>query len=318
MESSILNRADNSADVDLSIIKVISFMAFAIISAGVTGYFIAQASIIYGLIALFIFWTFLVLQVFFIKDWKRILMLILLETLAMTLPTVIIFRDNFSGFVFLALGVFFALLLSSENAGRSELANSLKIPVWRAMRHAATKAITSTLMLIAILYIFVVGKAIVATEGVQTASNAVVVPIVQTVIPEFVPGMSLNELLLKIMEKQLGKTAFQNLSPAQKNEALKNTKQGLINYIGEIDTEAPLGTAIYNYFAEKLTTAPLPVKVIVSLVLFAMIWGVIKFISLLLFLPLAAFAVFIYEMLIVLNFIVIQYESRSREIILLK
>lgn len=318
MESSILNRADNSADVDLSVIKVISFMVLSIISAGIAGFFLAQASLIYGFIALFVFWVFFILQVFFIKDWTRILIATFLETVALIAPGAIIFRDNFSGFVFLALGVLFALLLSAENSGRSELANSLKIPVWRAMRHTASKVITATLVFASILYIFIAGKSIVATEGAKTINESIVTPIVRTIIPDFISGMSIDDVLLQVMERQLGEAAFRNLSSAQKAEALKNTKQALTNYIGDIDTNAPMGTAIYNYFSTKLTTAPLPAKGMVGLVLVAMIWGIIKLIALILFIPLAAFTVFIYEMLVVLNFVVIQYESRSREIILLK
>ncbi len=318
MESSILNRADNSADVDISIVKVVSFMVLAIISAGVAGYFLAEASLIYGLIALFAFWVIFALQVFFIKDWTRILILTFLEAVAMIAPGAIIFSDNFSGFVFLALGALFALFLSAESAGRSELANSLRIPLWRAMRHVASKVITATLVFTAILYIFIADKSIVATEGAKALNTVIVTPVVRTVIPDFVSGMSLDDVLLKIMERQLGKTAFQNLSAAQKAEALRSTKQALTNYIGEIDSKAPLGTAIYDYFAIKLTSAPLPVKGMVGLVLIAMLWGIIKLVALLLFMPVAALASFVYEMLIVLNFIVIQYESRSREIILLK
>ena len=120
------------------------------------------------------------------------------------------------------------------------------------------------------------------------------------------------------MERQIGEVAFRDLPTASKAEALKRTKESLSSYIGEVDTKAPLGSAIYSYFAERLTSASLVVKITVGLALITILWGIIKAITLTLFLPIAALAILVYEILVVLNFIVIQYESRSREIILLK
>lgn len=318
METSILNRADASADVDLSIFKVISFIALTVISAGVAGYFIAEASFLYGLLALVFFWILFVLQTFFIKGWPRILPAIFLESAAMLLPSAIIFRENFSGFVFLALGLLFALLLSAESAGRNELANALKIPFWRTARHVASKAVSSTLIFIAVVYLLIAGKSIVEKQGVQFVSDRILTPMMRTVIPEFTSKMSIDDLLLAVMEKQVGKEAFQRLTPAQKAEALRSSKAALANSIGEIDTKAPLGTALYNYFADKLTSAPLGIKVMVGLVLITTILGLVKLLALIFFMPVAALAALVYEILIVLNFVAIQYESRSREIILLK
>lgn len=315
MESSLLNKATATADVDLSIIKVSVYIVAVSLLALMAGYFIAEVSPIWGTVSLILFWVLFTLQVFFIKDWIRILIAVFAESLMMILPAAIIFRDNFSGFTLLAFAVIFAGLLITEKVGRSDFANSLKIPLWRASRHVGSKAIAATLAFIAVVYMFVAGGSIMGKEGAQIVSEKMILPAVRTVIPDFTPQMTFNQVIGKILERD---PRFTALTPSQKSEATASTVSSFEKFVGEINESLPIGTAIYAYFADKFTNSPLGAKSMAVLMLVVILWGFIKAISLVLFIPVAALTALFYELFIVLNFSSIQYESRSREIILLK
>lgn len=315
MESSLLNKATATADVDLSIIKVSAYIVAVSLSALMAGYFIAEVSPIWGTVSLMLFWVLFTLQIFFIKDWIRILIAVFAESLMLTLPAAIIFRDNFSGFVLLAFGVIFAGLLITEKAGRSDFANSLKIPLWRASRHIAAKVITATLAFVAVVYMFVAGGSIMGKEGAELVSDKIILPAVRTVIPDFTPEMTFSQVVGKILERD---PRFKALSQSQRSEATASTVSSFEKTVGEINESLPIGAAIYTYFADRFTNSPLGAKLMAVLILVAILWGFIKAISLILFIPVAALTALFYELFIVLNFSSIQYESRSREIILLK
>lgn len=315
MESSLLNKATATADVDLSIIKVSAYIVAVSLSALMAGYFIAEVSPIWGTASLILFWVLFTLQVFFIKDWIRILIAIFAESLMLTLPAAIIFRDNFSGFVLLAFGVIFVGLLITEKAGRSDFVNSLKIPLWRASRHIAVKVITATLAFAAVVYMFVAGGSIMGKEGAKLVSDKIILPAVRTVVPDFTPEMTFSQVVGKILERD---PRFKALSQSQRSEATASTVSSFEKTVGEINENLPVGAAIYTYFADRFTNSPLGAKLMAVLMLVAILWGFIKAISLILFIPVAALTALFYELFIVLNFSSIQYESRSREIILLK
>ena len=317
METSLLNKSESSADVDLSKIKVISFISMAVVLALVAGYFIAVVSPVYALIFLVLFWTIFALQIFFIKDWTRVLIAIFLESAAMLAPSVIIYRDNFSGYVFLALGVVIALLISAENHGRQEIANSLKIPFWGTSKNVITRIIPAILIFVSVIYVFIIGGTALENKG-QIFSENILTPVVAVFFPDFSSKMSLRDLIPIIVEKQIGKETFKALPSAQRSEALRQVEQMLKQYTGGLSAGSPLGTAVYDLLMDKLQNSPIIIKASIVFSLIWFLWFMIKIMTWILYIPVFVLTLAAYEILLALNFIVIQYESRSKEIILLK
>ncbi len=308
----LLNRTEAVSDVDVSIVKLFSFVAVSALSALAAGYYIATAvtpsGILMGLITISLFCVLFALQSFFIKSRWRGLVATAIESLAMMMPILAIFKDNLSLYFLLAYAVLVIILFYGYDSGRHVLQESLKIPFWRTCHHVLAKAIPAVLIFVFIVYAFIANKT-VAAENANLLYEHTIVPIARTSISDFNSGMSADDALGRIADKQ-------GITEPQKSASVANVDKLISSY--DFKTNEPIGTAIYDFFVVKLQSPNFLVKFYFAFILIALIWFVVKSIALILYIPLEAFALILYEILIATNFIAIQYESRSKEIILLK
>lgn len=318
--SSLIAPEGTASDVDVSVFKLVTFVILTSIAAAVCGYFIASVtstwSLVWQIAALSVFWLMFTLQGFFIKSRTRAVVSIAFESLMMILPVLIIFWSSVSIYFFIAYAVLFGALYFAYDGARAELKNAIKIPFWRITHKILAKAVPGTIIFIFIVYAFIAGKAIVQGQG-DVFTRYILVPIVRIYIPEFNDTMTINDLLQKIAERQIGSERYAELPQTERNNALQKTNDFIRSY-AEIKTNVPIGNAIYDFFANKLQSSDWFVKFYIGLTLLALVWFIIKAVALVFYLPLGAVTFLIFEILIAANFIVIQYEAKSREVVLLK
>src|SRR3989338_11053657 len=145
---------DVVADVDYSIAKFFALLGITALFAGITGYFIGQAEIMNAAIAGAVFLAFFNLQSFLIKDWKRMIVAVFIEALALLFPILIVFYDILSFQFIWVLVAPLALLIMAQFSGRKEMHNSLHIPFWRSSKRVLTGASASLIIFFCVVYFF--------------------------------------------------------------------------------------------------------------------------------------------------------------------
>lgn len=315
MESTVSN-SNTQSDTDVSVVKLISFVLLAIISAMATGYFIAKISILYILISLIVFWIIFTLQVLFIKGRSRIIIALALETMAIAIPSVFIFESGFSSYMLIGAISLFVLLLMAEMSARSQVKNSLRIKFFKVAKVSLSKSIPALLVFISLIYLFVAGKDLAAKNSGFIA-DSIITPIFSAFIPGLSADSSFRDIIEKTAELRLGRDAYESLPSYVKDESVKQTQTFIEKYTGQINIDAPFSDVVFEFFTERLSGADLLTKLYVAITLVTLIWFIVRTATIILYIPIAILSFLVYELLIVTNFIVIQYESRSREIVLL-
>ena len=322
-KSSLLDRNEGAVDVDVSIVKLWSFIGLTAFSAGLSGYFIGAVNLRYMIISAAVFLVLFTLQTFFIKGWRRIVTAVIIESSAFFLPVLIMSRGNISTALFLAFGLLVYFLSIAESSGRKVITNSMVIPFWSASKIVLYKVIPGVIIFASVVY-FATGSLAVGENG--SAIKSFIAPAVRLLVPDFSPEMSTRQLLENVIKRSLSKeqlAAFDDLPQSAKDDAIRNFERNIEGYTGPIDIDASFIETVYGFFTKKVggiqfgeLSAAYKVYLLSAVITLA--WFVVKIMTLIIFAPVAVLTFVLYETLIVTNFITIQYEPRSREIILLK
>lgn len=322
MQASLVSRmTEHNADRDISVVKIFSLIAFTVFAAVISGFFILQSQWAYATVFLTLFWTAFTLQTLFIKTWKKIFIAISLETLAFALAIIITSGGRFSVYMLAALSVLLLSLLMAEVAARDAIKNALHTPFWRVAREALLKAVTGALVFTALAYIFLISP---PSTVAGNYSDAVVSPIVRILNKDLSIASSTREVLKQIFLKTLSGDnliGYESLSASQKTAALDAAATELFKSfapsLGLTNINDPISKSVYDALQNKFFSLSPVARAAILLSLALSIWFTIRTIAFLLYLPLAFIVFIAYETLIALGFAIVQYESRSREIVIL-
>ena len=291
---------------DKTFIKVTALVIIAVLSALFAGYFFVSGTLVSTLIALSIFWTVFSLQTFLIKDWKTALIAVALESLFFAVPLILVLHAGFSWYVLLAILALFLYLLSAEWFAVRELANALKIPFWRITKGVMMKVITGSLVFITLVF-FIVGR------GGEAVS---LIPCIQS-------DITTRELIEKNIISGLKPEQVLELNARPDKEAVINlavdeAKKRIENYVGAINIDLSLAETILTAMKDRLTELNVLGKTYLLLISVIVVWLTIRSVAYVIYIPLSFMVFLAYEMLLVANFMVLQYESKNGEVIEIK
>ncbi|MEK9180262.1 MAG: hypothetical protein AAB897_02525 [Patescibacteria group bacterium] len=240
--------------------KQLVFDFFSVAAAGVLGYLYREylsggLSLVTLLGGLALFAIISTLQVFFTKDLRRRLFVMILETIAILL--------SFWGHNWKLLGTAALVLLVfrfwGEILGKRELESSLEIRFFTTARPVLSKFTTALIVAFIVLYVpFWSPEKVFVSQGtfdgfVNWFSN---------VVGGFYPSIRLNttfgEFVNGLAKSQLqSESAFTSLSPGAQEQALNQTASqvaaSLSKGLGiEVDLNAPVSGTFYQYIINLL------------------------------------------------------------------
>jgi len=311
------------SDVDASLLKIIALMALTTLSAGMVGYFLVNPNIVVGLSAIGVFLALFIFQVLLVKSWNKIFLGVLAQSVTMALPAVIDI-GRLPPYVVTAWAIFLFTAVSAEFSGIQKIKDSIIIPFWKVSRIVFTRMFVAICLFAAIIYIFVPappGSRLASASG--AAGEIAVVRPIKYFIPEFSSATTVGQLLRMLAERSVNAQKFaQSLSASEKGKLIRETANGLESLIeekiGPINFNLTIGSAIIKTIANYMVNLGFFSFLLANVVILASLSLLFRGVSLLLYFPVSIVVFLIYETLIVTNFISVQYESRSREIAILK
>jgi len=311
------------SDVDASLLKIIALMALTTLSAGIVGYFLVNPNIVVGLSAIGVFLALFIFQVLLVKSWNKIFLGVLAQSVTMALPAVIDI-GRLPPYVVTAWAIFLFTAVSAEFSGIQKIKDSIIIPFWKVSRIVFTRMFVAICLFAAIIYIFVPappGSRLASASG--AAGEIAVVRPIKYFIPEFSSATTVGQLLRMLAERSVNAQKFaQSLSASEKGKLIRETANGLESLIeekiGPINFNLTIGSAIIKTIANYMVNLGFFSFLLANVVILASLSLLFRGVSLLLYFPVSIVVFLIYETLIVTNFISVQYESRSREIAILK
>ncbi len=312
-----------TSDVDVSFLKIIILTTLTAITAAAVGYFMVNPHPVYSLFSIGTFLTLFVFQVLLVKSWKKILLAVLAESVFLALPIIIDIR-SVSQYFLLAWLIFVFIATYTEYTATHKIKNSLRLPFWKVSRMVFVSMLSAILLFASIVYIFVPAPSDSKLAAASSAAGeiAVVRPI-KYFIPEFSSSTTAGQLFIIMAEKTIeGQKITQELSAADKERLVQDTAakyRSLIeDRVGPIDSSLPVAAAIGKTASNYMSNLDAFGFFMANVVIFLSLWLFFKGIAFLIYLPASLVIFLVYETLIVTNFISIQYESRSREIAILK
>ncbi len=317
--SPLLTSSADVVDVDRSLLKISLLILAVTLAAGLTGFFLEREQLLYGSLTGVIFFTLFIIQNLFIKGLDKLFFASLVESGAMSLP----FYQNFSGYFVITVLILIALLFKAAFDSRRELEATIKIRFFRISRLSMNIAVPGVILFFLIM--FVIKGGLFTENGVKVLLQPLS-PVVVKYIPDFSVEAETGELLNDIVVSSLGEAEIKDLNKlplwAQNQliaESVRQFKERIEGFIGnKIDLQKSVSTNVYdalNSGYNNLTSSSRAVLItVVLLLLFSFIRSLVPFIHA----PIALFSFVIYEILLASNFAVVQLESRSREVIILK
>lgn len=317
--NSFLEGATDIVDTDRSVLKISLVVLAAVLTAGLTGFFFESGRLICAAVLAVLFLVIFILQNLFIKGFDKLFLAALLEGSALALP----FYNNLSGYTVLAATLAIALLFKASFDSRKELEATIKVRFFKVSRLSLNSAMPALVLFL--LVMFTMKGGLFTEEGVNLLLRPFT-PIAQRYAPGFSSSMPTSELLNNIIISNLSEADVKDLNKLPlwaQNQLIAKSVDGLKerveNFIGSgIDLQKPVSVNVYNAlhsgYGGLNSTSRTILIVVVLLLLFSLIRSLIPFIHA----PIALLAFVLYEVLLTANFFIVQLESRSREVIILK
>lgn len=318
----------SETDIDYSVWKILALWLAGALTAFCFGYFFAAGRFIPGLLTgtlLLIIFTF---QSFFVKNFARTALSIFIETLIIAAVIAFYYRDLPSGVLPIAVILFYLFVLSGHYAGLREAQNNLRINYFKIARAVLPTAVTGLSVLIALVSGFSLDAAKLSSDVYFAALFKPLNPVVKFYLPSFSPEMPAGDFLSQFTKQMLDRqnlmTEIDKLPEEQKQKVLEQAtaelKKSLEHYAGStIETDASVADNLAKIFRHRvndlfLKYPPFYLSLIFSLIIFFLIKGAVFF----LYWLIALLGFIVYETLIITNFLTIRFETRDKEIVVLK
>ena len=302
---------------DTSLAKVIAVGVIGVLAAGICGYFLNDvlngALSMTGLIVSGIgFFTVFLLQVFFIKSFRFIGIIALLESIAMTA----LFLNRFSGALLLAWFLLFIFWLLSVRRGRGEINNQLQLKFLRIEKLVMPNAFTAFAIFISIIVVWVNGATLTKERFLSLMKPAQ--PIFQTFLSQnFTFNMTVSKFAELMIKTQTG-VNISALPAAAKNMAIDQVLNQLkTKYDIPFKSTDTFSDVIYNYLMQMLARIPQPVQIALPISAALLVFFTVKGITWVLRYAVMIFAYILYEIALASGFSRKALESRSHETITL-
>ena len=318
--STILNAPTEAIDADQSMLKTSLVVASGVLFSALTSYLFASGYLLGGLVSLMFLSVMLVLQNFFVKGFDKLFVAAVLETVA----GAVFFYADFSGIMVILLVATVAILTKSFFDVKREMETSIKIRFWRICKISLSGNVPALLLFF--LAILSVNGSFFTETNFTNFILKPASPIIAAYLHGFDPDKNTKEFIADILASNFSETDKQELAkltPAAKNQAMNSLVNKFSASIESstgsiIDLNKPVSTNIYSGIMaayNRLAGTSLILAIIIGII---SIYYFIRSLMPILYLPIAFIVFVFYEIILATGFALVQLESRSREVIILK
>lgn len=307
---------DTSVSGERSLFKVYLLIGITALLALLSGFLLKVGEFGYGMLIFVVLTIVLIIQSLTLKYTKEMLLASGLCALGLVLP----FWDAPLGYLGGTTLIIFLLLFAAHNRGKREGENMMKIRFSHATRPVVSLILTVGVILITFLF-SVNGASIFTEENIKRTVDFTVTPIVKGYVKDFSSDAKLGDVLGSITLQQIEESSgSENLSDFQKQLLVNQSVKELSVLLREktnfnFQENATVGANIHALVSEKSSNFLDPKAPWGIFILGIIILLLVKSIEIVLYIPLGLLAFMLYELLIAFGFIVVQSESRSKEVI---
>lgn len=315
-------------NVDRSLVKIAVIGALGVLASGAFGFFLnlfingnsgaGGAAGFFGIGFLAVF----LLQTLFLKSEKIINLILLLESLGMS----VFFLGRLSLAVLSAWLLLLFFLWIAAGSGKQELDNRLKINFFQVDRRTTYKAITALAVFVSIVYASANGfsQTGISEKGLEAFLKPAEPLIQKLEISNFSFQMTVYQLADAIITQQAAAQfglEAKAVPASLKNEAINKTlvelKDMASGYGISFKNNDTILKVIQNYLARQLAKLPEQVRAVIPFGFGLLIFLTIKGFGLIIRWLAAIPAYILYQLALVTGFSRLSLESRSKEILIL-
>lgn len=270
----------------------------------------------YGMLAFVIWATILTIQCITLKYNTEILVAAVVGTAGLVLP--------FWGTPFKYWGattlIIFLLLVLTHDRGKKEAENMLKIRFSHATRPVVGLILTIGVIMITFLFA-VSGETLFTLNNVNRTVDLTIAPIMSGYIKDFSSEAKFGDVLRSFALAQIEKSpGSDELNDFQKqflaNQSAREMNLALAEQTNfTFNENQTVGENVHALVKEKTNNLLGEGSYWGILIIGALIFLLVKSIEIVLYIPLGLLSFMLYELLVAFGFVVVQSESRSKEII---
>lgn len=314
---SLLDQSNQAAGVDTSLIKVIIVGVIGVLFAGACGYFLNDVlngadNIFPFILSCVVFFSVFLLQVFFVKSFRYISIMVFLETVAVTS----LFLNRFSGSLLLAWFLLLVLWILAIQRGRTEINNQLSVKFSRIIKFVLPHTFTAFAIFISILTVWVNGASLTKERFLSLIKPTQ--PIFQALLSQnFTLNMTVSKFAEMVIQTKLG-VDVSSLPASARNLAIDQAlNQVRTQYNIPFKSSDTFSDVIYNYLVQWIKTVPQPFQIAIPISAALLIFLTVKSFSIVVGWLVFLFAYILYELALATGFSRKALESRSHETIAL-
>ncbi len=297
------------------LLALVAFMAF-LMSAS----FSIEQPVV-GAIALVIFVTLFIVQSIILTDTKFVILGGILTTVALVLP----FFFLYSTFFFIAVVLLFVSVIYSGFISARESQNMIKTRIFRISRIVVGSLLTGIAIFFMAVLIITSGLRITEDRADQFV-NILVSPILENFfeIEEFNSESSVREILREHVTSNIAETEeFGFLSVPAQDKVIEGLvgrmENNLRGYLGAgLNLDASLGANFHHITQLGVRDLSESAKIYLSIILIAFAWLSMRSVRFIIYIPFAALAWLVYELLISLGLVAVKLEARDKEVVSIK
>ncbi|MBI4993631.1 hypothetical protein HZC33_01565 [Candidatus Wolfebacteria bacterium] len=323
---------------DRTNIKIIGLAFFGVLFAAIFGYtfklflthqdFILFSSLNWSLFAFLFFLIFFLLQIFFVEEFWKVFVAILIEWFGFFLAF------NFDKIKILAIpdwkflvvfGISILLAFVSLKKGKDAIQDSIKIKFFKINKAVMPTAIAAMFLFVSGAYVYGIDKKdfVVPYSDFQAVFSSSDV-FVAKIYPGFTSSWTINELANYLAQNQIEQMPqFDALSKSAKKQltdvAVKEFEKKASDFFGApLNAKLKISEAIYEILKNKLMGFSANVQILLSISILLLMFLLLESVAIFVRWIVSIAAFVLYEILLAAEFAKISYEGISKERITLK
>ncbi len=299
-----------------SLLKIYVLIGLTTVLAVGAGYFLSRYSWFYGPLFLLGFLIFFIIQALVVKRSPDIVCAGVLNSAALS---VFLYKGSAS-YALISFAILTILFMWAHFRGKYEIENMVRLKFTRAARPVIGLLLTGVFTWAGII-LFASGSLFLEEANVNRIVELIGRPLAEKISLDFSSSMKLGDFLGEVAVRQLSQESeFNQLNSPQRKAVVQDFTQGLISSIEstaqtELDINKSVGQNVHQFLVSKSQLFSEQSKLIRLLLLVMALLLTAKGVEFILYIPLVVLAFVMYELMVALGFVVLQYENRSKEVI---
>lgn len=284
--------------------------------AATSGFLLSSQRFGAGLVVLVFFIAFVLVQTLILKYRQETL----LASALCAVGLMIFFLGESFPFWLSVTAILFVVMWWAHERGMSRVANMVKVRFGEAVRPGVGIVLLAITVFLSFVF-FINGSFFLQEDNIGRAVDILITPVAGAYISGFSSDMTLDEALRSIATENIEEqTQGVPINKFQKDALVNEAVSNLESYIEDKtgfspSLESSVKNNIQTYISQKSEDLSEKSRPLRALILFSILFLVVKSIEFVLYIPFLILAFVLYELFIAFGILTVQFESKSKEVI---